>query len=116
MSSSAQAAAAGGTVLQVTRSAGRRALSYNVPGAPQELHLDGPTLAAIFDGAITKWNDPANRQGLRPLEPPGPCRSVPVTVPTRPGPVEDLDQYLISTSPNWVTRSAVESLHIVATA
>jgi phosphate transport system substrate-binding protein len=38
--------------------AGAVAISYNVDGNPQ-LNLDGPTLAGIFLGTITKWNDPA---------------------------------------------------------
>ena len=32
---------------------------YNVPGAPVHVHLDGATLAQIFLGQITNWNDPA---------------------------------------------------------
>jgi phosphate transport system substrate-binding protein len=38
--------------------AGAVAISYNLDGNPQ-LNLDGPTLAGIFLGTITKWNDPA---------------------------------------------------------
>jgi len=34
-------------------------LSYNIPGAPNDLHLDGPTIAGIYLGTITNWNDPA---------------------------------------------------------
>ncbi len=34
------------------------AITYNVSGA-DGLVLDGPTLAKIFSGAVTKWNDPA---------------------------------------------------------
>lgn len=38
--------------------AGAVVVSYNLPGDPT-LKLDGPTLAGIFLGTITKWNDPA---------------------------------------------------------
>jgi phosphate transport system substrate-binding protein len=38
--------------------AGAVVISYNLPGDPA-LKLDGPTLAAIFLGEVTKWNDPA---------------------------------------------------------
>jgi phosphate transport system substrate-binding protein len=38
--------------------AGAVVVSYNLDGDPQ-LKLDGPTLAGIFLGTITKWNDPA---------------------------------------------------------
>ncbi|MCM6772988.1 phosphate ABC transporter substrate-binding protein PstS [Nocardia sp. CDC159] len=34
------------------------AVTYNVDGVT-DLALDGPTLAKIFNGQITKWNDPA---------------------------------------------------------
>jgi len=34
------------------------AVTYNLPGV-DALALDGPTLAKIFNGGITKWNDPA---------------------------------------------------------
>jgi phosphate transport system substrate-binding protein len=32
---------------------------YNVAGVKNLLHMDGPTLAKIFMGQVTKWNDPA---------------------------------------------------------
>src|ERR1700733_3370146 len=38
--------------------AGAVVVSYNLPGNPA-VKLDGPTLAGIFLGKITKWNDPA---------------------------------------------------------
>jgi len=34
-------------------------LSYNITGVPNQIHLDGPTIAGIFLGTITNWNDPA---------------------------------------------------------
>ena len=34
-------------------------VAYNVKGAPKDLKMDGPTIANIFMGKITKWNDPA---------------------------------------------------------
>ncbi|MGH8992437.1 MAG: phosphate ABC transporter substrate-binding protein PstS [Acidimicrobiia bacterium] len=47
----------GGFVHAVITSAGI-AVVYNVPGLT-ELKLTGPTLAKIFSGTITNWNDPA---------------------------------------------------------
>ncbi len=35
------------------------AVDYNVPGAPSHLRLDGATIANIFLGQISNWNDPA---------------------------------------------------------
>src|SRR6185437_11346788 len=32
---------------------------YNLPGVKNLLHMDGPTLAKIFQGQITQWDDPA---------------------------------------------------------
>jgi phosphate transport system substrate-binding protein len=45
-------------LLHIPTVAGADVLSYNLPGAPT-LKLDGPTVASIFLGTITKWNDPA---------------------------------------------------------
>jgi phosphate transport system substrate-binding protein len=103
MSSSAQAAATDGAVLQVPVELGGVALSYNVPGAPRGLHLDGSTLASIFDGKITNWNNPeiAKVSGVSKL-PNLPI--VPVHRADSSGPGWDLDQYLIATSPAWVAK------------
>jgi phosphate transport system substrate-binding protein len=38
--------------------AGADVMTYNLPGDPK-LKLDGATIAGIFLGTITKWNDPA---------------------------------------------------------
>jgi phosphate transport system substrate-binding protein len=38
------------------------AVSYNVPGVPDLLHLSGPVVAGIYLGTITRWNDPAIEQ------------------------------------------------------
>jgi len=35
---------------------------YNIPGVAAELKFPGPTLAGIYLGRITKWNDPAIAQ------------------------------------------------------
>jgi phosphate transport system substrate-binding protein len=38
--------------------AGADVITYNLPGQPK-LKIDGPTIAAIYLGKVTKWNDPA---------------------------------------------------------
>jgi len=103
MSASALAVAKGGTVLQVPVELGGVAISYNVPGAPNGLRLDGPTLAAIFDGAITNWDSPviAKVSGVSNLPN---LAIVPVHRADSSGPGWDLDQYLIATSANWVIK------------
>ena len=49
-------AGAPGKILHVPTVAGAVVVTYNLSGSPK-LKLDGPTLADIFLGKITKWND-----------------------------------------------------------
>jgi phosphate transport system substrate-binding protein len=49
-------AKAPGKILHIPTVAGAVVITYNLPGAPK-LKLDGPTIADIFFGKITKWND-----------------------------------------------------------
>jgi phosphate transport system substrate-binding protein len=53
-----QAAGCKGCV-QIPWALSATSVAYNVPGAPAHLNLDGKTLAKIFLGQITSWNDPA---------------------------------------------------------
>jgi phosphate transport system substrate-binding protein len=50
-------AKAPGKILHVPTVAGADAVTYNLPRAPR-LRLDGPSIADIFLGRLTKWNDP----------------------------------------------------------
>ena len=45
--------------LQIPWALGGTSVMYNLPGVKNLLHMDGPTLAKIFMGQITTWNDPA---------------------------------------------------------
>jgi phosphate transport system substrate-binding protein len=54
----ASLAKAPGKILHIPTVAGAVVMAYNLPGNPA-LKLDGPTIAGIFLGTITKWNDPA---------------------------------------------------------
>jgi phosphate transport system substrate-binding protein len=54
----AEAARTGATVIQVPTVFGAIVLAYNLPSVT-DLKLDSDTLAGIFLGTITKWNDPA---------------------------------------------------------
>lgn len=56
--SDANLAKASRPIWHIPTVAGAVVVSYNLPGDPA-IRLDGPTLAAIFLGQITKWNDPA---------------------------------------------------------
>lgn len=51
--------AKGGALYHIPTVAGSVAVIYNLNGAAKGLKLDGETLAKIFDGSITAWNDPA---------------------------------------------------------
>lgn len=44
-------------LLHVPTVAGADVITYNLPGNPR-LNLDGPAIAGLFLGKITKWNDP----------------------------------------------------------
>ena len=94
-------AKAKGTVLQVPVDLGGVAVSYNLPGVPTGLKLDGPTLAAIFDGSITNWDDPALAKETGDSNLPN-LKIVPVHRADTSGPGWDLDDYLIETTPSWV--------------
>jgi phosphate transport system substrate-binding protein len=53
-----QMQAIGGKVLHVPTVLGAVVLTYNLPGlASTKLNFDGSTIAAIYLGTITKWND-----------------------------------------------------------
>jgi phosphate transport system substrate-binding protein len=54
----ADAKCPGGQALNLPMVVGPIAVVYNVDGV-DSLQLDAPTLAKIFSGKITKWNDPA---------------------------------------------------------
>src|SRR5213593_2382615 len=49
-------AKAPGKILHIPTVAGADVLTYNLPGSPK-LKFDGPTIADLFLGKITKWND-----------------------------------------------------------
>jgi phosphate transport system substrate-binding protein len=51
-------AACGSTAITIPITAGGVAITYNLSGITS-LKLSTPTVAGIFDGKITKWNDPA---------------------------------------------------------
>jgi len=92
-----------GPILQIPVDLGGVAISYNIPGiGKQRLKLDGPTLAGIFDGTITNWDDPAIAQASGITDLPD-LRIVPVHRADSSGPGYDLDQYLIDTAPAWVS-------------
>jgi phosphate transport system substrate-binding protein len=101
--SASDLASAPGPVLQIPVDLGGVAISYNLPGGPKGLKFDGPTLAAVFAGSVTKWNDPA----IAALNPGVTLPSTTIVAVHRAdssGPGWDLDDYLIKTAPAWVAK------------
>jgi phosphate transport system substrate-binding protein len=54
-----KAASKKGTPVHVPSVFGAVTVSYNLPGVPKGLKLDGATVASIFLGKVKKWNDPS---------------------------------------------------------
>jgi phosphate transport system substrate-binding protein len=57
MSDAELAKAKGGPIMHIPTVLGAVVVTYNVPELTRPLRLDGATLANIFLGTITKWND-----------------------------------------------------------
>lgn len=103
MSASQLAGSTHGTVLQLPVALGGVAIAVDLPGGPSRLKLDGPTLAAIYDGTITSWASPtiARVTGVADLP------DVPITPLHRLDPSAanaEVDEYLTRTSTAWAHR------------
>jgi phosphate transport system substrate-binding protein len=83
--------------------AGAVAVCYNLEGSPQ-LKLDGPTLAGIFLGTITKWNDPAITAQNPGVKLPEDADIVVVHRSDGSGTSFIFTDYLSSVSPEWKTK------------
>ena len=101
-----------GAILQIPVDLGGVALSYNIPGVNGGLKLDGPTLAGIFLGSITNWDNSAIA-GLNPGISLPNLTITPVHRADSSGPGYDLDQYLIDTAgTSWTAKAGTTaSLH-----
>jgi phosphate transport system substrate-binding protein len=99
-----QIAAVHGDVLHVPTVLGAVVATYNLPSLGQKaLRFDGPTLAEIFLGQITKWNDPR----LRALNPGVALPATDILVVHRSdgsGTSYIFTDYLSKVSPDWKTR------------
>jgi len=90
------------TLTQVPTTLGVISVAYNLP-AVSKLMLDGPAVANIFLGHITKWNDPA----LTALNPGVNLPSTSITVVHRSdgsGTTFHFTDYLSKISPEWKTK------------
>ncbi|MDX2544811.1 phosphate ABC transporter substrate-binding protein PstS [Streptomyces sp. WI04-05B] len=90
----------GGTGIDLPTVGGAIALAYNLPGV-DNLVLDAPTLAKIFDSKISKWDDAA----IKALNPTAKLPSTKIQAFHRSedsGTTDNLTKYLIATTPeNW---------------
>jgi phosphate transport system substrate-binding protein len=89
-----------GPVLQFPLAFGAITVSYNLPGIKTGMKLDGPTIANIFAGKITSWNDPA----IKALNPGLNLPSTHITVVHRSdssGTTAGFTTYLSDVSPSW---------------
>jgi phosphate transport system substrate-binding protein len=92
-------AKAPGKILHIPTVAGAVVVAYNLPDAPS-LTLDGETLAAIYLGTITKWNDPA----IAKLNPAAKLPDLDIVVTHRSdgsGTTFIFTDYLSKVSPEW---------------
>jgi phosphate transport system substrate-binding protein len=90
----------GGQAIDLPMVGGPIAVSYNLPGV-DELVLDAPTLAKIFDSKITTWDDAA----IKKLNPDAKLPSTKIQAFHRSdesGTTDNFTKYLIATTPeNW---------------
>ncbi len=85
---------------QIPWALGGTSIMYNLPGVKNLLHMDGPTLANIFLGKITTWNDPAIAALNKGVSLP----STKITIAHRSdgsGTTYNLTDYLSSVSAAW---------------
>jgi phosphate transport system substrate-binding protein len=79
---------------------------YNLPGVKNLLHMDGPTLAKIFMGQITQWDDAA----IKKLNPGVSLPSTKITIAHRSdgsGTTYNFTDYLSKVSPAWKSQIGV---------
>jgi phosphate transport system substrate-binding protein len=85
---------------QIPWALGGTAIMYNLSGVKNLLHMDGPTLAKIYMGQVTTWNDPA----IQKLNPGVSLPSTKITTAHRSdnsGTTFNLTDYLSNVSPAW---------------
>jgi phosphate transport system substrate-binding protein len=90
-------------VLHIPETIGAVTLAYNIPSVATGLKLDGDTLAKIFLGTITTWNDPA----IAALNPGVTLPSNTIVTVHRSessGTTNVFTKYLALVSPTWQTQ------------
>jgi len=93
-------AKANGAPLNIPVAFGAVTVSYNIPGIKTGLKLDGPTIANIYLGTITNWNDPAIGH-LNPGVKLPSLQIAPVYRSDGSGTTAQFTQFLTDVSPTW---------------
>lgn len=93
-------AKANGEPLNIPVAFGAITVSYNVPGVKSGLKLDGVTVANIFQGKITKWNDDTIKALNQNVSLPD-LAITPVYRSDSSGTTSQFTQYLSGQSPEW---------------
>ena len=86
--------------IQIPWALAATSVMYNLPGVKNLLHMDGPTLAKIFMGKITTWDDPA----IKKLNPGVNLPGTAITIAHRSdgsGTTWNFTDYLSAVSPAW---------------
>jgi phosphate transport system substrate-binding protein len=78
-------------------------VAYNVPGAPVHLRLDGKTLAKIFLGQISNWNDAAIK-ALNPGANMPDLKITPIFRSDGSGTTYNFTDYLSAVSSDWKSK------------
>jgi phosphate transport system substrate-binding protein len=92
--------------IQIPWALGGTSIMYNLPGVKNLLHMDGPTLAKIFSGQITTWDDAA----IKSLNPAVNLPTTKITIAHRSdnsGTTYNLTDYLSSVSAAWKSQYGV---------
>src|ERR1700761_8906285 len=105
---------AGKTILYFPVQVGPIAMAYNLPGV-KSLKLDAPTLAKIFSGKITSWDDPA----IKALNSGTTLPSMKITLAVRSdssGTTQNFSQYLVDAAGSAWTLGTASTITFPSTA
>jgi phosphate transport system substrate-binding protein len=89
-----------GNCVQIPWALSATAVGYNVPGSPAHLNLDGATVAKIYLGQITNWNDAAIKALNKGASLPN-LKITPVWRSDGSGTSYNFTDYLSSVSATW---------------
>jgi phosphate transport system substrate-binding protein len=97
------AAQVNGKPLNIPTAFGAVTVSYNIPGVKTGLKLDGPTIADIYLGTITNWDNSAITKLNPGVKLPNLAIS-PVYRSDSSGTTADFTQFLTDVSPTWAAK------------